>query len=173
MSVVATVWAPDGTQIKHPKSGKPLVYERRDANRALLSAIKAWWPTDPIGKKGTGPTWGQPPVGARIDLDGQPWMRFEEVAVRDASGEIVDVAPAWVDIAQRTRDEIKAKKIAAMKAAEAAKRAAAEARATSDTPEIPVLAPLAEDVTRPVSAGPAAIQSGERIVPDPKSRRRG
>lgn len=172
MSVVATVFAPDGSQIRHPKSGKPLVYERRDARRALLSAIKAWWPTDPVGKKGTGPTWGQPPVGARIDLDGQPWMRFEDVPVLDAAGEIVDVAPAWVDIAQRHRDEVKAAKIAAMKAAEAAKRAAAAAESASDTPEIPVLAPLAEDVTAPLAAGSAAIQSEERIVP-PTSRRRG
>jgi hypothetical protein len=176
MSVVATVWAPDGTQIRH-KRGKPLTFVRPDARRAMLSAVKAWWPTDPIGKKGTGRTWGQPPVGAEIRLDGEPWMRFEEVAVRDASGEIVDVTAIWVDIAQRVRDEVKAAKIAAYKAREEAQRAAARAEAASDTPEIPVLTvPEGElvggsmvvgDIARPVAAGPAAIE------PKSPTRRRG
>lgn len=158
MSVVATVWAPDGAQIKH-KRGKPLTFVRPDARRAMLSAVKVWWPTDPIGKKGTGRTWGQPPVGAEIRLDGEPWMRFEPVPVRDEAGEIVDVVPVWVDIAQKARDEAKAARIAAYKAAQAAKREAEAAALAS--------------VTAPVSAGSAAIASGEAIVPAPTSRRRG
>lgn len=208
MSVIATVFHPDGSQIHHMRRtrkglvpGKPLVYERLTAWEAFLAARRSWWPTDRIGKKASGPEWGNPPIGAEIRLDGEPWLRWEEANVDENGdpvgddGEIANVVGMWVDIAQRVRDDVKAKKIAAAKAAQAARRAAALAeQVAADTEAPPVIAPVAEDVgvssgewsdvlaadelssgtvtvgnvVRPVAGGPSVSVSP---TPDPKPRK--
>ena len=116
MTVIVTVFNPDGSQIVHPASKKPFVYERRDEDRAFLSALKAWlpWGKAAIRWKRTNKPPPLPPLGALMKLDDQPWKRFEEVPVYDENGVMVDTRMEWVDIAERTAVDDRRKRVLAM-----------------------------------------------------------
>lgn len=111
----ATPHHPDGSQIRHrggllcpgewpmptgAKLGDPLEYERPTEDRAFLSAQKSWWA--PRSKKKGSP--GEPPVGARIMMDGLPFRRYDRVPIRDEAGKIVGTKCEWVDEAAELRE---------------------------------------------------------------------
>jgi hypothetical protein len=162
MFFVATPHEPDGTQRTAP-NGDPLVFERpanhqNGAGRAILSAKKAWWPHGPDAKRISDPSYGLPPIGATIRLDGVPSFRFElvEKVETDAAGRVVDakMVGEWVNIAEQEREAARRARVEAYNARQAALRAEAA-------------------VTAPVAAGSAASASPEAIAPAPTSRRRG
>ena len=86
----ATAHHPDGSVICHPgfravsgcaghkpgAPGVPLVYDRPDEDRAILSAKKAWWhPKD--GR----PEANEPELGCTIQIDGVTALRWDVVEI--------------------------------------------------------------------------------------------
>lgn len=118
MSVIVTVYNPDGSQRVHPASKRPLEYERRDEHRAFLSALKAWWPTGPEAirlKRVNDPKWGHAPEGSTMHLNGRLWKRLEQVPVFEG-GVLVDTRLDWVDVADKVEAQGRAERVAAMAA---------------------------------------------------------
>lgn len=124
MSMIATVFDPDGSQKLKP-DGKPLEYRADRELRCLLSAQKAWWPIGAAGKYDPNdPEWGIAPEGAQVYLDKRPKWKMELVPVFSESGELVGTRYDWVDVVQRERNRLAEERLELMRARLGAQQAA-------------------------------------------------
>lgn len=153
--MIATVYAPDGKQLTDGR-GRPLEYRADTELRALVSAQKAWWLRGAVARhamkrreKAVVPA----PIGAQIYLDGEPWMRMEEVPHYAADGvTLLDVKQDWIDVRKRAQDEARQARIAAFVAKGGNRQATAPTETVSafrDTVADPIALP-AEEHTKAV-----------------------
>lgn len=131
--IVAIAHYPDGEPVRgvgHFKpngakaagGGDPLSFLGRSEERAIRSALRAFW-NPRKGRPGMEDLEGPDLVGATIRIAGEVVARYAKRIVTDAAGKVIDVVYEWLD----TRAELaEAKRAAELAAAQAEVDAAAK-----------------------------------------------